>query len=304
MNYDSSQQLILALVLAAMMFGVALELRLAHFLVVLRRPLPALVGLLCQCLLLPWLTLLATLFLDLRPGLELGMLLVAACPGGNLSNVITHLARGNTALSVSVTSLSSLLAIISLPLNFAATASLNPDTQAFLHGQLSSLDVDASGIIGGLVLLLVLPLLAGMLVGNLAPAFCARILPWFKRFSLLAFGLFLVVAAAGNWQLLLANAGLVLLVVVGHNAGALLLGWSVSRLARLPEADRRALTIEVGMQNSGLALGLILTQFGGQLDMALVAGFWGLWHIVSGLGLVLLWRRSPPRSEEEVPCAS
>ncbi|WP_271409996.1 bile acid:sodium symporter family protein [Pseudomonas sp. Q1-7] len=304
MNYDSSQQLILGLVLAAMMFGVALELRLAHFLLVAKRPLPALVGLLCQCLLLPWLTLAATLYLDLRPGLELGMLLVAACPGGNLSNIITHLARGNTALSVSVTSLSSLLAILSLPLNFAATASLNPHTAAFLHDQLSRLDVDASGIVGGLLLLLALPLLAGMLVGNLAPAFCARILPWFKRFALIAFGLFLIVAAAGNWQLLVANAGLVLLVVVGHNAGALLLGWGSSRLARLADADRRALTIEVGMQNSGLALGLILTQFGGQLDMALIAGLWGLWHIVSGLALVMLWRRSPPREQEELSCAS
>ncbi|GLZ89397.1 symporter [Metapseudomonas resinovorans] len=304
MNYDSSQQLILGLVLAALMFGVALELRLAHFLLVLKRPLPALVGLLCQCLLLPWMTLVVTLFLDLRPGLELGMLLVAACPGGNLSNVITHLARGNTALSVSITSLSCLLAIISLPLNFAATASLNPDTAAFLHGQMSSLDVDAGGIVGGLVVLLVLPLLAGMLVGNLAPAFSARVLPWFKRFSLLAFGVFLVAAAAGNWQLLVANAGLVLLVVVGHNASALLLGWSASRLTGLAEADRRALTIEVGMQNSGLALGLILTQFGGQLDMALVAGFWGIWHIVSGLLLVVVWRRRAPRVQEEMPCAS
>ena len=120
----------------------------------------------------------------------------------------------------------------------------------------------------------------------------------------LAFGVFLVVAAAGNWQLLLANAGLVLLVVVGHNAGALLLGWGASRLTGLADADRRALTIEVGMQNSGLALGLILTQFGGQVDMALVAGFWGLWHIVSGLLLVAVWRRNPPRGQEELSCAS
>ena len=126
MNYDESQQIVLGLVLAAMMFGVALELKLAHFKFVLRKPLPVMIGLVCQCLLLPWLTLLVTLFLDLRPGLELGMMLVACCPGGNLSNIITHLARGNTALSVSVTSVSSLLAIITLPLNFALISSLNP----------------------------------------------------------------------------------------------------------------------------------------------------------------------------------
>jgi len=152
MNYDESQQIWLGLVLASLMFGVALELRLSHFLYVLRRPLPVFTGLLAQCLLLPWATLVATLFLDLKPGIELGLLLVACCPGGNLSNVITHLARGNTALSVSVTSVSSLLAIITLPFNFALTASLNPDTAAFLSSQMSQLQVDAGGIVQGLML--------------------------------------------------------------------------------------------------------------------------------------------------------
>lgn len=307
MNYDASQQLWLGLALASLMFGVALELRLSHFVYVLRRPLPVLTGLFAQCVLLPWATLLATLLLDLKPGIELGLLLVACCPGGNLSNVITHLARGNTALSVSVTSVSSLLAIISLPFNFALTTSLNPDTAAFLSSQMGPLQMDAGGIVQGLLLMLVLPLLAGMLLGNLLPQFTARILPGFKRFTLLAFIGFLLVALIGNRQVLFDSLGTLLLIVVLHNICALLLGWGSARLTGLAAYDRRALTIEVGMQNSGLALGLVFTQFGAQPDMALIAALWGTWHIVSGLLLVAFWRRTsaqPNMPKEQSSCAS
>lgn len=299
MNYDESQQMVLGLVLASMMFGVALELKLSHFQFVFKRPVSVLIGMVCQCLLLPWLTLLATLFLDLKPGLELGMMLVACCPGGNMSNIITHLARGNTALSVSVTSVSSLLAIITLPLNFALISSLNPQTEAFLSGAMGALDVDSGGIVMGLLLMLVLPLLSGMLVGNLLPRFTHLILPLFKRLSMSAFGLFLGIAIYTNWGMLVSSIGLIFLLVVAQNAAALLLGWSASTLAGVPDADRRALTIEVGMQNSGLALGLILTQFGAQPDMALIAALWGTWHIASGLLLVLFWRRHAPHSHKE-----
>lgn len=240
MYYNESQQLILGLVLAALMFGVALELRARHFLYVLRRPLPVLVGLAAQCLLLPWATLLATLWLDLKPGIELGLLLVACCPGGNLSNVITHLSRGNTALSVSMTSLSSLLAMLTLPLNFALTSGLNPDTAAFLAEHLSSLQVDRGDIILGLLLMLVLPLLCGMLLGNLTPRFTAYILPAFKRFTLIAFIGFLLVAVIGNRHQLLDSLTGLLLIVVLHNLCALLLGWFSARAFSLVDYDRRA----------------------------------------------------------------
>ena len=299
MDFDQSQQLMLGMVLAAMMFGVALELKLAHFQYVLGKPLPVLIGLVCQCLLLPWLTLLATLYLDLRPGLALGMMLVACCPGGNLSNIITHLARGNTALSVSVTSMSSLLAIISLPLNFALISSLNPQTAAFLHSEMGALNVDPSGIVIGLLLMLVLPLIGGMLVGNIFPRFTQLILPLFKRLSMSAFGLFLGIALYSNWDMLVSHVGLIFLLVVGQNAAALGLGWSAARLFGLADGDRRALTIEVGMQNSGLALGLILTQFGAEPDMALIAALWGTWHIISGLMLVFIWRHHKPSMPKE-----
>ncbi|MBM7062580.1 bile acid:sodium symporter family protein [Pseudomonas sp. UL073] len=305
MNYDESQQLILGLVLAVMIFGVSLELRVAQFASVLRRPLPVLAGLFGQCLILPWATLLVTLLVDLHPGLELGLLLVACCPGGNLSNVMTHLARGNVALSMSMTALSSLLALVLLPLNFALTSSLNPEASVYLAGRLQDLHVDQGSIVVSLVFLLGLPLLLGMLVGNLFPRLAEKVMPWFKRFALLAFAVFVVGAVAGNWRMFVANLGLVFFIVVLHNLSAIVLGWLMAKLARQDGANLRAMVIEISMHNSGLALGLIFAQFGAEPNMALVAAFWGTWHLVSGGLLVLFWRKRPlPVREEALPCVS
>lgn len=308
MNYDASSQLILGLVLATLIFGVSLELRVEQFRAVLRHPQPVLAGMLGQCVLLPWLTLLVTLMVDLNPGLELGLLLVACCPGGNLSNVMTHLARGNTALSMSMTALSSLLALVLLPLNFALTTSFNPEASAYLAERLDTLQVDHLGILLSLVWLLGLPLLAGMVIGNLWPQLAERIMPWFKRFALLAFAFFVIGAMANNWKLFTASLALVFVIVVLHNASAIFIGWLMAKLARQRGANERAMVIEISMHNSGLALGLIFSQFGGEPNMALVAALWGTWHLVSGLLLVLFWRNRPlpveAADKEALPCAS
>jgi BASS family bile acid:Na+ symporter len=304
MNYDANQQLLLGLVLAVMIFGVSLELRVQQFMAIAKQPQPILAGMLGQCLILPWATLLVTLLVDLHPGLELGLLLVACCPGGNMSNIMTHLARGNTALSMSMTAMSSLLALVLLPLNFALTSAQNPEAAAYLAERLQALHVDQTSIMLNLLLLLGLPLVLGMLVGNAAPQFAERIMPWFKRFSLLAFALLVIGGVLANWQMLSANLGLVFLVVVLHNASAIGLGWLMAKLARQRGANLRAMVIEISMHNSGLALGLIFAQFGGELHMALVAALWGTWHLISGLLLVLFWRNKALLAQEEIPCAS
>ncbi|OYT97184.1 MAG: sodium/bile acid cotransporter family protein [Pseudomonas sp. PGPPP3] len=304
MNYDANQQLLLGLVLAVMIFGVSLELRVQQFMAIAKQPQPILAGMLGQCLILPWATLLVTLLVDLHPGLELGLLLVACCPGGNMSNIMTHLARGNTALSMSMTAMSSLLALVLLPLNFALTSAQNPEAAAYLAERLQALHVDQTSIMLNLLLLLGLPLVLGMLVGNAAPQFAERIMPWFKRFSLLAFALLVIGGVLANWQMLSANLGLVFLVVVLHNASAIGLGWLMAKLARQRGANLRAMVIEISMHNSGLALGLIFAQFGGELHMALVAALWGTWHLISGLLLVLFWRNKALLAQEEVPCVS
>jgi BASS family bile acid:Na+ symporter len=304
MNYDAHQQLLLGLVLALMIFGVSLELRVSQFVAIVKQPQPVLAGMLGQCLILPWATLLVTLLVDLHPGLELGLLLVACCPGGNMSNIMTHLARGNTALSMSMTALSSLLALVLLPLNFALTTGQNPAASAFLAEHLQALQIDQASIMLNLLWLLGVPLMLGMLVGNLLPQLAERVMPWFKRFALLAFALFVLGAVLGNWKMLSDSFGLVLLVVVLHNASAIGLGWLMAKLARQQGANLRAMVIEISMHNSGLALGLIFAQFGGELHMALVAALWGTWHLVSGLLLVWFWRNRPLLAQESNLCVS
>lgn len=293
MNYNNDYQIVLGLILALMIFGVALELRFIAFRAVLQRPVSVFAGLIGQTLFLPWITLLITLFLDLPAGIELGMLLVAASPGGNLSNIITHLAHGNTALSVSMTAVSSAFAIITLPLNFTLTAHSNPVTKAMISGT-GELHINSLMIIKGLIILLLLPLALGMSIGNFATKVAHKITPFFKRISSVIFLVFLVVAVGGNWKVFLDNIGFVFLIVVFHNLIALIIGNLIARAFQQDIPNRRAITIEVGMQNSGLALGLILTQFQAEPNMALVAAFWGIWHIVSGLLLVLFWRKFSP----------
>ncbi|TGM47141.1 bile acid:sodium symporter family protein [Leptospira biflexa] len=293
MNYNNDYQIVLGLVLALMIFGVALELRFIAFKAVLQRPVAAMSGLIGQVIILPWMTLLITLMLDLPAGIELGMLLVAASPGGNLSNIITHLGKGNTALSVSMTAVSSLFAIITLPLNFTLTANLNPVTHAMISGS-GELRIDSLMIIKSMIVLLLVPLLLGMILGNFFTKFAHKITPFFKRVSSFAFLVFLIVAVGGNWKIFLENLGFVFIIVVFHNLIALLIGNLIARLFSQNESNKRAITIEVGMQNSGLALGLILTQFQAEPNMALVAAFWGIWHIISGLIIVMYWKGRPP----------
>ena len=293
MNYNNDYQIVLGLVLALMIFGVALELRFIAFKAVLQRPVAAMSGLIGQVIILPWMTLVITLMLDLPAGIELGMLLVAASPGGNLSNIITHLGKGNTALSVSMTAVSSLFAIITLPLNFTLTANLNPVTHAMISGS-GELRIDSLMIIKSMIVLLLVPLLLGMILGNFFTKFAHKITPFFKRISSFAFLVFLIVAVGGNWKIFLENLGFVFIIVVFHNLIALIIGNLIARLFRQNESNKRAITIEVGMQNSGLALGLILTQFQAEPNMALVAAFWGIWHIISGLILVMYWKNHPP----------
>ncbi len=287
MQYSADQQWLLSAVLGLLLFSIAIELTLDDFRAVGRK-LPAITaGMLGQFVLLPWATLAVTLLVDLPAGVELGMLLVASCPGGNLSNVVTHLARGNTALSVSMTALASVVAIVVMPLNFALTASLNPDTAAWLR----QFDIGGTDIALSLLLLLALPMALGMLVGANAGRYRASLQKIMHRFAFVALLVFIVAAFWRNREALGSVTALGMLgYVIAHNLLALGLGYGTATLFGSPDADRRAITVEVGMQNSSLAIGITFTHFGGQPEMALIGAFWGTWHIVSGMALVGLWR--------------
>ena len=283
----STQQIVLSVVLATMVFSVALELQLDDFLRVARSPKAVVVGLVPQFILLPVATWAATLVLDLPPNVEAAMILVAACPGGSLSNVVTHFGRGNTALSVSISAVASLIALFATPFNFSWMVATNPATA----GWLQTLNIDPSDIWISLFALLALPLALGLTLTRRLPDFSARIRKPLGNFSLIALLAFIVLGLIKERQLLTMGLLPTLGLVVAHNAIGLLMGWLTSGVMGLRTADRRAVTIEGGMQNAGLALGIIAVQFNADLGMVIIASLWGIWHIVSGMSLALLWRR-------------
>ncbi|MEO7392784.1 MAG: bile acid:sodium symporter family protein [Ramlibacter sp.] len=283
----SPQQLILSLVLATMVFSVALELKVDDFRRVAQTPRAVVCGLIPQFLLLPVGTWAATMVLDLPANVEAAMILVAACPGGSLSNVITHFGRGNTALSVSISAVAALLALVLTPFNFSWMVATNPETAAWLR----TLSIDASDIWISLVALLAIPMALGLAFSHRLPALTARIQKPLANFSLVALLAFIVIGLIKERQLLTLGLLPMLFIVIVHNASGLFFGWITSKAMRVSERDRRAVMIEGGMQNSGLALGIIAVQFNSDLGMVIIASLWGIWHIVSGLACAWYWRR-------------
>ena len=287
----NAQQIILSMVLATMVFSVALELRIEDFKRVAQTPKAVICGLIPQFLLLPVATWLVTLWLDLPPNIEAAMILVAACPGGSLSNVVTHMGRGNTALSVSISAVASIIALFATPFNFSWMIATNPETASWLK----ELSIDSSGIYISLFLLLGVPLSLGLLASHRLPQLTERIRKPLGLFSLIALLLFIVAGLIKERQLLTLGLLPILLLVVLHNASGLFFGWATSKVMGVSEKDRRAIMIEGGMQNSGLALGIIAVQFNSDLGMVTLASLWGIWHIVSGMSLAYVWRRKDAR---------
>ncbi len=289
LNFSPASLMLLNGILAIVMFAIALDLKAGDFRALLRAPKPLITGFVAQFLALPAATYLLVLAVQPRPSIALGLILVAACPGGNISNFLTHRAGGNTALSVSLTAIATVGAIVLTPLNIALWGSLYAPTRAILQAT----TIDPAQVAVTVVFLLVVPLALGMAVNARAPRVATRIRRPMQVLSMVIFVAFIIAALAANWGYFLDLAGLVAGLVIAHNALALGLGFVIATLAGVSAADRRAITIETGIQNSGLGLILIFAFFGGLGGMALVAAFWGMWHAVSGLALALIWARRP-----------
>ena len=284
----NTTQLVLSLVLAIMVFSVALELRVDDFRRVVQAPKSVIAGLIPQFILLPVGTWLATLWLDLPPNIEAAMILVASCPGGSLSNFVTHFGRGNTALSVSISAVASILALFLTPFNFAWMMATNPATSSWLK----TLSIDASAIWLSLLFLLAIPMAFGLAFSHRLPVVTQKIKKPLGNFALFALFAFIVLGLLRERQQLTLALLPTLGLVIAHNAFGLFTGWITSRAMRVPEVDKRAIMIEGGMQNSGLALGIIAVQFNSDLGMVVIASLWGIWHIVSGLSCAFYWRWS------------
>ena len=282
------QSTVLYVVLSIMVFSVSLDLKIADFRYVAKHPKAVVAGLIAQFVLLPWATLGLTLWLDLPPAIEAAMLLVACCPGGALSNVVTYFGRGNLALSLSISAISNVVALLATPLNFAQLITLNPETARWVK----SINLSPLDLIVSLLLLLALPMGLAVLTQRYQPLVARKIRKPLENLALAALLLFIVGAIAGQWAVFVKELSRTLPIVILHNGIGLLLGYIAARVGTLAVPDQRAVIIESGMQNSGLALGIIAAQFNSDLGMVSVAGLWGVWHIVSGGLLALFWRRT------------
>jgi BASS family bile acid:Na+ symporter len=287
LNFSPQTLLLLNVVLGLVMFGVSLELKPADFRAALAAPRALAIGLLGHHLVFPAVTYALVLALQPRPSIALGMILVSSCPAGNISNFLTHYARGNTALSVSISTLSTLAAIVMTPLNVAFWGGLYAPAQGILR----EVAVNPLEMFAHVLMLLGVPLAIGLWVSRTYPRFTARAAKPFKIFSLVFFMGFVLAALAANWQNFLNYVGLVVGVVALHNALALTTGYGLAYATGLPERDRRAVSIECGIQNSGLGLILIFNFYDGLGGMAVVTAWWGIWHLVAGLTVATFWSR-------------
>jgi len=287
LNFSEESLFVLNIILGIIMFGVALNLKLDDFKRILLRPQAPLVGLVSQFLWLPFITFLMVILLPIAPSMALGMLLVSVCPGGNISNFVCSLAKGNIALSVSLTAISTLLAAFITPFNFAFWANSSPHTAQML--QAFELSVwEMAKTVG---ILLGVPLVLGMWTAHRFPKFTKKITQPIKILSILFFAGFVIVALANNFSVFMNYIEYVILLVFFHNALALLGGYGIARAASLPAEDVKAISIETGIQNSGIALIIIFNFFDGLGGMAIIAAWWGIWHIVAGLTLAYIWSK-------------
>jgi BASS family bile acid:Na+ symporter len=294
LSFNPQTLTLLNAVLGLVMFGVALELRVEDFKVALRTPKALALGLFGHHILFPAMTYGLIWILKPEPSIALGMILVSACPAGHISNFMVHLSKGNTALSVSVSALSTVVALFMTPLNFAFWGNLHPITA----GLMKQVAMSPWEMLEVIVMLLGVPLVLGMWVARQYPAFAHRIQKPMKVLLLIILLGFIGGALAANFQSFMTYIQLVVGVVFVHNLMALATGYGLSTLIGLTERDRRAITFEMGIQNSGLGLILIFNFFDGLGGMAIVTAWWGIWHIVAGMTLATYWKNRPPQASQ------
>lgn len=291
LNFAPGSLLILNVVLGLIMFGIALDVEPRDFKVVLAHPKAFLIAIAAQIIVLPAVTFGLTFILPIGPSMSLGLILVACCPPGNISQVLTHRSGGNVALSVSMTAVGNLLYLAAMPLSIAFWGSLHPTARNLL----ADVALDPWKMLLEIFLIIGVPFLLGFALRAKFPKISRKVQPFVRWFSLIALLGFIIGALAGNWAIFVAFLGIIVFVVAIHDAVALSTGYLTARIGGLGTPERKALTFEVGIRNAGLGLGLVFAFFGGLGGMAIVAGWWGVWDIVAGLIVAALWARHTKR---------
>jgi BASS family bile acid:Na+ symporter len=275
-----------ALALMLVMFGVALGLKLKDFRILLKEPSLYVGGVAAQILLLPMVTFGLIHLIAPPPSVALGMIVVACCPGGSVSNLLTYLSRGDVAVSVALTATSSMLAALLTPTSiFFWSQAYEPTAEL-----LATLEVSPLLFIGQTTLLLAIPLAAGMVVAAKAPDIAKRIRKRTTVAGAAVLGATIVYGIAYFYPVLWPVLGLLAGITVVHNTAAFATGAIVGLVLTHRSSVRRALTFEIGIQNSGLALIILLSQLKGVGGAAAIAAVWGVWHLIAGTLLMFTYR--------------
>lgn len=304
-NLGSGDMLLVNCILAFVMFGVALSIRVSTFKSILKNPKSVIWSLMLQWFALPALTCLLTIILNpiITPMVALGMILVASCPGGNVSNFLSSLSKGNVELSVSMTAITTLFASIITPFNFWFWGTHYCKFVA-IRSNIPTLDIPFSEMLSQIILILGFPIALGLLFSHYFPKVSKKIIKPSQILSIICFIAMVIVSMSQvlsgfeqKWEVYAAILCALVIVVI-HNATALSAGFYGGKLVKLPTKDCRTLAIEIGIQNSGLALALLFnpaifdpTQWTSNGGMVIVAALWGIWHIISGLSISYLFRR-------------
>ena len=301
-NFGEGGMMIVNIILAFVMFGVALGIKFQTFKDVFTKPKSVIVGVLLQWVALPAVTFAIALALSpwITPMIALGMILVASCPGGNISNFISSLSKGNIELSVSMTAITTAGAPFVTPLNFFFWGSLYSQIIS-IKADIPRLVIPFFPMLEQILLLLGVPIFVGILFAHYFPNATKKITKPAQMLSIALFIGMVIVSFSQNFQIFLDNIFYVFFIVLLHNASALGAGFLGGTLAKVPTRDRRSLTVETGIQNSGLGLVLLFNSsifppeiwhghYGGML---FITAWWGIWHFVSGLSVAYLFRRTP-----------
>lgn len=289
LNFNADSIVALNALLAMIMFGVGLDIHWRDLRALAARWPIVLIGLFAQLLLLPLLTVLLALWLRPSPSLALGMVIIAACPGGTVSNFFSHLARGDIALSVTLSTFTSAVCFFTTPFNIAYWGGWIPEVRTLLE----AVSVDWRQMLLLVLAVLLLPASLGATLAAKRPRIASRLRVPFRRFSIAAFAIFVLGAFVANQTLFIERAGDIVGIVALHNVAALVIGFITATIFQLSDKERRSISIEVGIQNTALGLAVIFTFFDGLGGTALITAWWGVWHLLTGAALGYWWSRRP-----------
>jgi len=305
-NFSAEGMHAINIILAFVMYGVALGLRKQMFKDVFRYPKSVFVGFCSQVVALPAVTFLLVIVFNhwITPMVAMGMILVASCPGGNISNFMSQFSKGNTELSITLTAISSSLSTVLTPFNFALWGSFYVNfVNKHAATALQKLHIDMFQMFETVFILLGIPLILGILTVKFLPKVAEKLKKPMQYFSLIFFMGMIVMAFSNNLTLFIQYIIFIFILVLIHNVSALGTGYGLASAFKLPQIDRRTISIETGIQNSGLGLVLLFNPKIFPPDLAIggmlfVTAWWGVWHIISGLCVSTFWSFRPPKQRQ------